>query len=554
MHKIAVIEKDGNLYFQRLTFNQRIQHILIFISFSLLAVTGLPLKFHHTQWGEVLYTLVGGITIAPIIHRISAVIMTLAFIYHVFYVIVCAWKYYILPLKEEGTLSIKTALQALSTLPMVPNLTDLKELIAALKYFFFLTNKRPSLVAHGLKEKFGYLAVFWGVPVIGMSGYFLWGETFFTKFFTGNVLNFAYIAHSDEAFLASIVIFIWHIYNVHLTPAVFPMGKAWLNGYMGEREMMEYHYEDYVQAMKHAGIEHRILPNVLEEDRHGESIFKKIFIKCYLSIMMVAVIISSVIIVRVIYQSVFVFGYQIVTTQPAPEDKPLLEPKLLEELQVEDQEQKKLYRGYRFVQEQKIKNHYHRIELNIAPDNTSHCIKCHGDLPHGNSPHLRSFLNMHNLYFACQTCHVRPQEGKQRPLYYYWYNRSNGRLVPNPEIGDAPIDSLDIKLTPCETCFQKLDNKVIENERSFIGELIENIQEKNLSPEQKRDIVKQIHRNIAKQPVSCGECHNQKTPFLPLEEVGYPKQRIALVASDRITKMINEYKEFSTPTFLEPGK
>ncbi len=136
------------------------------------------------------------------------------------------------------------------SMPMVPNRLTLKNCLLPSRYFFFLTRERPSLVAHGLKEKFGYLAVFWGIPVIGASGYFLWGESFFTRFFSGNVLNFAYIAHSDEALLASIVIFIWHIYNVHLTPAVFPMGKAWLYGFVGEKEMIQYHYQDYLTAMQ----------------------------------------------------------------------------------------------------------------------------------------------------------------------------------------------------------------------------------------------------------------------------------------------------------------
>ena len=54
MKKIGVITKDGKLYFHRLTMNQRIQHVLIFVTFTLLAATGLPLKFHHTWWGEAL--------------------------------------------------------------------------------------------------------------------------------------------------------------------------------------------------------------------------------------------------------------------------------------------------------------------------------------------------------------------------------------------------------------------------------------------------------------------------------------------------------------------
>jgi hypothetical protein len=79
------------------------------------------------------------------------------------------------------------------------------------------------------------------------------------------------------------------------------------------------------------------------------------------------------------------------------------------------------------------------------------------------------------------------------------------------------------------------------------------IQADNISVAAKKEILKQTHVNIAEEPLACAECHNKENPFLPLEEAGYPDHRIALVASDQITKMINEYEEFYTPTFLEPG-
>ena len=552
MRTINIIEKNGSLYFQRLTLNQRIQHVVIFFSFTLLAVTGLPLKFHHTWWGEHLYGYVGGITFAPLIHRVSAVVMTLGFVYHFFYVLVCAWKYYLLPLRERGELTLRSGRAALLQLPMVPNLTDLKELMASMKYFFFLTRERPALVAHGLKEKFGYLAVFWGVPVIAASGYFLWGESFFTRFFSGNVLNFAYIAHSDEALLASIVIFIWHIYNVHLTPAVFPMGKAWLYGFVGEKEMIQYHYQDYLAAMKHAGYEDRIRP-LSESYVYKGGALQTVFMKGFISVMFVAVIISSYIICKVIYESVFVFGYQIVTTESAPVVEPLVQPDFIQEIVLEDEEKKTFYRGYRFVQEKKVKDHYHRIELDIAPDETLHCIKCHGDLPHGKSVHIRAFLNMHNLYFACQTCHVRPKE-KGENLHYYWCDRKTGEMVVNPAIGDRPIDSLGIRLTPCATCSHEPDRDTIARERKHTDALMENIQKEEIGASEKKEIVKKIHEPVSEQPLSCRECHTKDNPFLPLNTVGYSDRRIAQVASDQITKMINEYKEFYTPTFLEPGR
>ena len=552
MKKIQVIEKNGALYFQRLTLNQRIQHVVIFVSFTLLAATGLPLKFHHTWWGERLYDLVGGIAYAPLIHRISAVTMTLLFLYHILYVTVCAWKYYLAPLKREGRLSVSSGLLSLLEMPMVPNLTDLRELGATLKYFLFITSERPSLVAHGLKEKFGYLAVFWGIPVIGISGYFLWGETFFTRFFTGNVLNFAYIAHSDEAFLASIVIFIWHLYNVHAAPAVFPMGKAWLNGYVSEREMVQYHYRDYLAAMRDNGLQDRIRDNRLTAELQG-GFFRRALEKIFMGILIVAVSVATVVIVRVIYESVFVLGYQIVTTEPVAREAPIMEPRFLEEIVLEKDEDKTFYRGYRLAREKEIKNHYHRIELEIGPDRTSHCIKCHGDLPHGTSEHLRAFLNMHNLYFACQTCHIRPAENRPR-LFYYWYRRSTGDIVSAPDIGDRPIDSLDIKLTPCETCQGTPERETIENERAQADRLHAMVLDPATTAEKKKGLVKDIHKNIANQPLYCKECHNKQDPFLPLEEMGYPQQRVGLVSSDQITKMIEEYKEFHTPTFLEPGQ
>ncbi len=551
MRSIQIIEKDGKLYFHRLTLNQRLQHFLLFISFTLLAATGLPLKFHHTWWGPKVYALVGGIHYAPLLHRISAVVMTAVFIYHLMYVLVCGYRYYILPLKKQGTLTLKTMITAIMQMPMVPNLTDIKELMVVFKYFLFLTNRRPSLVFHGLKEKFGYLAVFWGVPVIGISGYFLWYKEFFTRYFSGNVLNFAYIAHSDEAFLACIVIFIWHLYNVHLAPAVFPMGGAWLTGLIDEREMVEYHYQDYVKAMQDAGLQNRIRPNALQIS-FTYGFWAKSIKRAFLGIYIIAIVFATIAISRVIYHSVFIVGYQIVTTKPKQVETPAA-PKFFEEVVLEASEGKEFYRGYRFVEEQQVRKHYHRIELKIGPETTSHCIKCHGDLPHGKVENIKAFLNMHNLYFSCTTCHVRPKD-IEHPLSYYWYRRSTGEIVPNPQLGDAPIDSLDIKLCPCETCDHEIDLNKIRKERDESNKLLLRFEEKNLSKDQKKQIIQQIHKNTAKQPVSCDECHNKKSLFIPLLEVGYSQGRAAMVASDQITKMIAEYDVFHTPRFLEPER
>ena len=552
MKNVKVIEKDGKLYFYRLTLNQRIQHLVMFLSFTMLAVTGLPLKFHHTWLGEKIYPLVGGIEYAPIIHRVAAVLMTSVFLYHFLYVIVCAWKYYLRPLKEKGELNMGNAIKSLLSMPMIPNITDIKELITTIKYFLFITNERPVLVSHGLKEKFGYLAVFWGVPVIGLSGYFLWGETFFTRFFSGNVLNFAYIAHSDEAFLASIVIFIWHLYNVHLTPAVFPMGRSWLSGYVGEREIMQYHYAEYVKAMKDAGFENRIR-DIYDGAPEKAGFFKKIFIKAYMGVMIVAVIGSTIIICKVIYESVFVLKYQVVSTKPELPPEPVIEKSFMEDVTSATSKKEDLYIGYRFDKENEIEDHFHRVEMKLVPDKVSLCVKCHGDLPHGKSKQVRAFLNMHNLYLDCKVCHVKTGQDGRKP-YYYWANRTTGEVVKNPDIGSKRIDKLGIKLMPCFISDGPPTKKDIESQRIVEDDIISRIKNKNLTTEEKKELVKQIHDNLSKQSVTCDECHNSSKQFLNLQEIGYPESRIKAIANDQVTRLVTEYKEFHTPAFLAPGE
>ena len=89
----------------------------------------------------------------------------------------------------------------------------------------------------------------------------MWHKEFFTKFIPGVFINFALIAHSDEALLAALFLFIWHFYNVHFSISVFPMGTVFLTGYMSEKQMVEEHYKHYVEIMTKAGLEHEILPS-----------------------------------------------------------------------------------------------------------------------------------------------------------------------------------------------------------------------------------------------------------------------------------------------------
>ena len=124
---------------------------------------------------------------------------------------------------------------------LVPNLKDARDIGANLRYFLFLSNERPRFHKFSYIEKFDYWAVFWGMFIMAGSGLILWFPVEFSRILPGVVIQIAYIAHSDEALLAFLAIAIWHFYNVHFNPRVWPANKVWYKGTLTEEEMEHEH-------------------------------------------------------------------------------------------------------------------------------------------------------------------------------------------------------------------------------------------------------------------------------------------------------------------------
>ena len=252
--------KNGKKYFFRFTLHQRIQHITLATLVVVLALTGMPLKFDNVQWIRDYYPFFGGIKYAPVIHKTAGTLLCLLFLYHLCYLTWNIYHNHIIPLKKKEGLNLKNLTRTLLSLPMMPNLKDLKDILNLLKYLFFISNRRPEGGEWTWREKADYWAPFWGAPILGITGLIMWFKTLATHIISGRVINYALIAHSDEALLAALFLFIWHWYNVHFSTSVFPMGTVFLTGYLTEELMVEDHYEYYVEVMKEAGLEDEILP------------------------------------------------------------------------------------------------------------------------------------------------------------------------------------------------------------------------------------------------------------------------------------------------------
>ena len=203
-------------YVRRFSTTQMWLHMSIILSFLLLSVTGLPLKFAAAPWAPGLMKALGGPDVAAWLHRFAAIVTFGYFAVHL------GMLFYDVAIKRKK--GFFWGWQS-----MTPNLKDLQDLIANLKYFLYL-GPRPELDRWAYWEKFDYLAVFWGVGMIGVSGLMLWFPDFFTQFLPGWALNAAYIIHSDEALLATGFIFLFHFFHTHLRPESFPMDPVIFTG------------------------------------------------------------------------------------------------------------------------------------------------------------------------------------------------------------------------------------------------------------------------------------------------------------------------------------
>lgn len=221
---------DGQ--YLRFTLAQRITHIGIVISFLICAFTGLPIKYNYTGWAQSAAKFYGGFENMFYFHLFGGFVLTAVSVYHLLYIPYLTYKDKRFPLGP------------------FPSLKDIKDLPQNLKYFLGLTDQKPEFAKYSYKEKFDYMAVFWGMIMIGGSGFMMWFPDWATQYVPRWFIDASRMAHSDEAVLAVVVIFTWHFFNVHFHPDFFPMNKVFITGKMSEELMEHEHAHELKEIQK----------------------------------------------------------------------------------------------------------------------------------------------------------------------------------------------------------------------------------------------------------------------------------------------------------------
>ena len=212
------------IQFKRFTVNQRIQHIIFFTTFILLAYTGFPLKFPDEWWAKWMISSVGGFDNRTLIHHISGILMIGVSVYHV-----------VFHLLEKPRLDILFNLK---------DITDFKQQIF---YSLKLSDKHPKFGRYTWKQKFEYFGAGFGAVLMGFTGLLMWRPFEAMQYFPLEVVQISNLLHTWEAVLASIAIFIGHFYDEHLTKF---LNLSWITGNISEEEMKHEHTLEYEASVK----------------------------------------------------------------------------------------------------------------------------------------------------------------------------------------------------------------------------------------------------------------------------------------------------------------
>lgn len=229
--KAAKVENQR--LFKRLSPSLRIQHIVLMIAFTLLVVTGMPVRQAESDVLRNVYMALGGLEVGRWIHRIAGLALVAVFTFHVLELL---WKW-----KKAGF--------KMASWTMLPTKRDVGDFVQTSKYYAGLTDESPRYGRFQFREKLDYFAEYWGIPLMGITGLILWFPVWFSRYLPDEGISVAYIAHSYEAVLAFLAILTWHMYNTHFNPASFPMNPVWLTGTLTEEQMKHEHGLEYEAMM-----------------------------------------------------------------------------------------------------------------------------------------------------------------------------------------------------------------------------------------------------------------------------------------------------------------
>jgi formate dehydrogenase gamma subunit len=203
----------------RMSLSQRWQHVVLALSFIVLAITGFALKFPDSWVGKLMGS---SEEFRRWSHRIAGIVLLVAGAYHIIYILA----------SKDGRKLVQ------DLFPVKRDLTDVWD---AVRYLVGLSKEKPKIGRFGYAEKMEYWAVVWGTIIMGVTGLMIWFKMDVTHWLPRWAVDVALTIHYYEAILACLAIVVWHFYHVIFDPGVYPLNMACWDGRVSKHWQKEEH-------------------------------------------------------------------------------------------------------------------------------------------------------------------------------------------------------------------------------------------------------------------------------------------------------------------------
>jgi formate dehydrogenase gamma subunit len=241
--KVRARYRTADLALVRMALGQRMQHLVLAVSFIVLAVTGFALKFPESWIAKILGS---NEFLRRWSHRIAAVVLIAVGIYHVYYVL----------FRKEGRQLVRDFL---------PKPKDAKDIAQNARYLTGISSEKARIGRFGYAEKMEYWAVIWGTIIMGITGLMIWFKMDVTRFLPRWAVDVSLTIHYYEAILACLAIVVWHFYHVIFDPDIYPLNWAVWNGKVSKHWHEDEHPLDGCETCP-KGAEPQPAQEVIEEE------------------------------------------------------------------------------------------------------------------------------------------------------------------------------------------------------------------------------------------------------------------------------------------------